>query len=101
MTEEIQPIQQTDPNAGIYKHYKGTIYIVLGTALDTETNKDVIIYKELLAESRFFTRPVDVFFEPVTIEGELVPRFKKLTEEETAEHIISLLSATETPGEDC
>lgn len=101
MTEYIPYTQEIDPNAGIYKHYKGTTYVVLGTALDTETNKDVIIYKELLTESRFFTRPVDVFFEPVTVEGELVPRFKRLTEEETAEHIISLLNATETSCEDC
>lgn len=69
-----------DIKKGIYKHYKGNLYEVLGIALHSETLEKMVIYKALY-ESEFgknviFVRPLKMFKENVLINGKKVPRFK-------------------------
>lgn len=71
---------------GKYRHYKGDFYEVLGTALHTETNEKLVIYKalyelrpELTTEygaDFSFVRPYDMFFETVEIDGKMIQRFE-------------------------
>lgn len=58
---------------GIYKHYKGGIYEVLGIGKHTETGEDLVFYKD--AKNVFWVRPLDMFTESVIHEGERVERF--------------------------
>lgn len=63
----------------VYQHYKGNKYCVLGEALDTATNKMVIIYQPLYkTDYNYFTRPKEEFFGKVCIGNVEVDRFKFL-----------------------
>lgn len=63
---------------GIYRHYKGTEYEVLGTGIHTETEEKMVIYRSIEEPEKVWLRPYDMFFETVTIDGEGIPRFKKI-----------------------
>ena len=56
---------------GIYLHYKGKRYEVLDTALHTETEEIMVLYRRE-GEEVLFVRPLGMFTEDVT-PG--VPRF--------------------------
>lgn len=65
---------------GTYKHYKGDLYLVIGTARHTETGETLVAYKALyplsdLPQDTIFVRPIKMFFEEVEINGTIVPRF--------------------------
>lgn len=63
---------------GIYEHYKGNKYEVVGVALDSENLQPLVIYKPL-HESKvgFWARPYDMFLGSLIINGAEVQRFKK------------------------
>ncbi len=50
---------------GIYKHFKGKKYEVLYKAYDSETGKEVVVYKALYGESLIWVRPLDMFMSEV------------------------------------
>ncbi|KND49335.1 MAG: hypothetical protein AB203_02970 [Parcubacteria bacterium C7867-008] len=52
---------------GIYYHFKHPEqhYEVLGIALHTETEEDMVIYKALYGEGRLYARPIEMFLEQV------------------------------------
>lgn len=60
---------------GIYRHFKGGIYLVLGTLLDSESSTDLVRYRELSGEFREWVRPLDMFLEHVVQAGVETPRF--------------------------
>ncbi len=81
MSHVNDPKPRTIPT-GTYRHSKtGNLYEVLGTALHTETNEFLIIYRALY-DSKFelFARPIDMFLERVELRGNLTPRFEKVDE---------------------
>ncbi len=66
---------------GIYQHYKGPKYEVLGTALQTETREVLVIYKALYElqddpGTDFFTRSLSMFTQEVEVEGKYIKRFQ-------------------------
>ena len=65
---------------GIYQHYKGKKYTVLGVAKHSETLEDLVVYVTLYENdlSAVWVRPLKMFLETVIIDGEEVPRFKKV-----------------------
>lgn len=66
---------------GIYEHYKGMRYEVIGTALHSETLEPVVVYKPLYeSKSEYWVRPYDMFIETIEKDGETFPRFKKVNE---------------------
>ncbi len=65
---------------GIYKHYKGNMYQVIGMAKHSETLEDMVIYKPLYKSTlaEFWVRPAHMWAEFVTLaDGTTVPRFQK------------------------
>lgn len=54
------------PVPGIYKHYKGSRYQVLGMARHSETEEWLVVYQALYAERGFWVRPLSLWLEPVT-----------------------------------
>jgi hypothetical protein len=68
--------------AGVYKHYKGGLYLVLGVARHSETEESLIAYVPLgvLDKPRIVVRPYEMFFEDVTLDGQKRPRFLYLGE---------------------
>jgi len=61
--------------AGIYRHYKGQRYRVLGTARHSETMEELVVYQALYGERGLWVRPAGMFAETVELEGEPIPRF--------------------------
>lgn len=60
---------------GIYRHYKGNEYEVIGVAKHSETLEDYVVYRALYGEGGLWVRPLQMFEEQVTVDGKMVPRF--------------------------
>jgi hypothetical protein len=67
---------------GIYEHFKGKRYLVLGTAKHSETLEDLVVYIALYENeaSMIWVRPVDMFFDEKEKDGKKVKRFKFISE---------------------
>ena len=68
--------------AGVYKHYKGLLVLVLGVARHSETEEKLVAYIPLgvNAKPRITVRPYAMFFETVTVQSQAKPRFTYLGE---------------------
>lgn len=66
---------------GIYEHYKGNQYEVLGTALHSETKEELVVYRTLYDEKQLWVRPEAMFLEYVLVDGVEKPRFTKVSTE--------------------
>lgn len=58
-------------NTGYYKHYKGATYSVTGFAKHTETEDELVIYRDI--KGNVWARPLSMWNE--TVDGKL--RFKR------------------------
>ena len=68
---------------GKYRHYKGKLYEVIGTAHHSETLERLVVYRALYdhpvyGKNSLWVRPEKMFRETVDQAGEAVPRFKKI-----------------------
>lgn len=57
---------------GMYRHYKGGVYEVLGPARHSETLEELVVYKH---DGELWVRPLTMFLETVEYNGEQIPRF--------------------------
>jgi hypothetical protein len=63
------------PSPGIYRHYKGQHYRVLGVARHSETEEELVVYQALYGQFGLWVRPAAMFAEQVHVDGRDVPRF--------------------------
>ena len=57
------------PKSGeVYRHFKGTKYVIVDTAIHTETGEKLVIYRSLDEEGKTFARPLDMFISRVDTE---------------------------------
>ncbi len=61
---------------GLYQHYKGRYYQVMGVGKHTETLEEFVVYQALYEKGGLWVRPLEMFNENVTFNGQLMPRFK-------------------------
>lgn len=66
----------TSLQPGLYRHYKGGLYNVMGTARHSETEEWLVVYQPQYGERGLWVRPLDMFTEQVWVEGKSVPRFR-------------------------
>lgn len=67
------------PKAGEkYQHYKGGKYVILALAIDSDTEKRVVVYQDAHAPDKIWTRNLFIFLEEVEWEGRRIPRFTKI-----------------------
>ena len=66
------------PRPGRYRHFKGGEYEVVGVARHSETHESLVVYRPLYNDSGLWVRPVAMFLETVSHNGESVPRFTYL-----------------------
>jgi len=64
------------PTPGIYRHYKGARYRVLGTAQHSESEEWLVVYQALYGAFGHWVRPLSMFIECVVTDGMSVPRFQ-------------------------
>ena len=70
---------------GTYRHYKGGMYEVIGTARHSETLEPLVVYRALYHSDEFgdnalWVRPLSMFTETVAHEGKEMPRFSFVKE---------------------
>ncbi|MCG2685898.1 DUF1653 domain-containing protein [Candidatus Parcubacteria bacterium] len=63
--------------SGIYEHYKGKRYEVLGVALHSESLEELVVYRALYGEGLTWVRPLKMFLEEIEIDGVKKPRFRE------------------------
>lgn len=60
---------------GIYEHFKGNRYHVLGIAHNSETREDMVVYRALYGEAEVWVRPLWMFTETIERDGKKLQRF--------------------------
>jgi cupin 2 domain-containing protein len=63
---------------GHYRHYKGNDYTVLGTARHSETQEELVVYRQEYGQYGLWVRPKQMFAETVQVGGQQLPRFQPL-----------------------
>lgn len=72
---------------GIYRHYKGPHYEVLGLAKHSETEEEMVIYRPLYGDGDLWARPLSMFVEIIEVDGASVPRFEAVGPPDAADGI--------------
>ena len=49
----------------VYKHFKGDLYLVLDVAINSETDKKMVVYRVLYGENTLYVRDYDMFLSEV------------------------------------
>ena len=75
MNQDLPPLIEALP--GLYRHYKGMLYEVVGTARHSESLEPMTLYRALYGEKGLWVRPAAMFNEEVVIDGIGQPRFAK------------------------
>lgn len=70
---------------GLYRHYKGENYSVLGFARHSETEELMVLYVPLYGDGGYWVRPMSMFVEKIELDGKQVPRFQYLGTDKTLE----------------
>lgn len=66
----------TEVALGLYQHYKGNFYQVIGLCRHSETEEELVVYQALYGDYGLWVRPLKLFLETVEIDGLTTPRFK-------------------------
>lgn len=61
---------------GVYRHYKGNLYVILNEAKHSESSEDLVVYQALYGDFKVWVRPRAMFLENVENDGESRPRFE-------------------------
>ncbi len=66
---------------GVYEHFKGNRYEVIGVARHSETMEEMVVYRAMYGERGLWIRPLKMFLEEVERDGKRVPRFRYIKKE--------------------
>ncbi len=50
---------------GIYKHFKGDLYLVEDIAIDSETERHMVVYRALYEDNLLYVRDLEMFLSEV------------------------------------
>ena len=79
--QESNLVTNSEIKTGLYRHYKGNDYQVIGTATHSETEELLVVYKPLYNDSGLWVRPLTMFLENVEVDGISMPRFQFLSDQ--------------------
>ena len=65
-----------------FRHFKGGLYRYVGTAKDSETLEEMVVYRALYGERGLWVRPAKMFFETVERAGKTMKRFELVEDPE-------------------
>lgn len=64
--------------SGRYRHYKGNEYTVIGVARHSETEEELVVYRQEYGDHGLWVRPKAMFLGTVEVNGEMLQRFQYL-----------------------
>lgn len=67
---------------GRYRHFKGKEYEVIGVAKHSETEEEMVVYRQLYGEHGLWVRPASMWEEKVERDGKTFTRFTYIGDEE-------------------
>jgi hypothetical protein len=73
----VPPLPAIEP--GLYQHYKGPQYKVLGVVRHSETLEALVLYHPVEGDQALWVRPWAMFTGQIEVNGVHMPRFKRLT----------------------
>ena len=73
---DLSPLPDTP--AGLYRHYKGRTYQVLGCVRHSETLEPLVLYRALYGQRGLWVRPAAMFAEVAEFNGKVQPRFERI-----------------------
>lgn len=50
---------------GVYRHFKGNLYLAEGIATHSETGEQFVVYRALYGDGKRYVRPLELFLSPV------------------------------------
>lgn len=75
----MEPMPEIRP--GVYRHFKGNEYQLLGLARHSETCQPMVVYRALYGEGGLWVRPAHMWLEEVGRDGYKGPRFQYVRQE--------------------
>ena len=60
---------------GVYRHFKGNLYELIGVAKHSETLEPMVVYRALYGEGGLWVRPAHMWLEQVDRDNYHGPRF--------------------------
>ena len=63
---------------GIYRHFKGNYYEVIGLAVDIDSKEEFVLYRQMYDVFGYWMRPKDMFFGERMSDNGAVVRFAKI-----------------------
>lgn len=72
------------PPLGLYRHYKGNQYEVIGFAMHSETLEDMVVYKALYGKGGTWVRPLSMWENQIEVDGKTVKRFEYIGEKDSS-----------------
>lgn len=71
-----------------YRHFRNRkIYRFVASATIEATDEEAVVYQAMYGDGRLWIRTKENFFEEVLHEGNMVPRFQSIPEEEALKEI--------------
>ncbi len=70
-----------DIKPGIYRHFKGNRYEVIGMAKHSETLEPMVVYRALYGNGELWVRPAAMWNETIQRDSKAFQRFTPETEE--------------------
>lgn len=65
---------------GVYKHFKGHVYNVIGVAKHSETLQEMAVYVNSDNNNDIWVRPIEMFIEKIEKDGKILDRFTLMKE---------------------
>jgi hypothetical protein len=78
MSETLPPLIETPK--GLYRHYKGGMYRVLGTVRHSEDLQPLTLYQALYGDEGLWVRPAAMFLEVAEFNGQVQARFTRVSD---------------------
>lgn len=75
---QLEQRERTSMQLGLYEHYRGNKYRVIGLCRHSETLEELVVYQALYGDYGLWVRPLAMFQETITHDGKEMPRFKFL-----------------------
>lgn len=70
-----------DIKPGIWRHFKGNRYQVIGLARHSESEELMVVYRALYGDGELWVRPASMWLETIERDGQIFQRFVLETEE--------------------